>query len=143
MQISNQVNSPRNNSDIFDCCHVRSYSSMCTEINDCKPFDMNGNTTDCHLIELWRAGNEKAYRALFDKYFYKLYNYTLKLIADKNVSEEIVMDVMLAVWLKRDRLNTSLSLSAYLYRSVKNRLLHLLPIAVYCIKNWRVYIELH
>jgi RNA polymerase sigma-70 factor (family 1) len=84
---------------------------------------MNGNTTDSHLITLWRAGNENAYRALFDRYFYRLYNYTSKLIADKRISEEIVMDVMLAVWQKRDLLNTNLSLSAYLYRSVKNRLI--------------------
>jgi RNA polymerase sigma-70 factor (ECF subfamily) len=84
---------------------------------------MNGNPTDCHLIELWRTGNEKAYRALFDRYFYKLRNYTAKLIPDKNVSEEIVMDVMFAVWQKRDLLNTNLSLSAYLYKSVKNRLI--------------------
>src|SRR5688572_21484380 len=84
---------------------------------------MDLNTSDSYLIELWRTGNEKAYRALFDKYFYKLYNYTLKLIPDKSVSEEIVMDVMLAVWQKKDMLNSSLSLSAYLYRSVKNRLI--------------------
>lgn len=84
---------------------------------------MHGNTTDGHLIELWRSGNEKAYRTLFERYFYKLYNYTLKLIADKSVSEEIVMDVMLAVWQKRDQLNSSLSLSAYLYKSVRNRLI--------------------
>ena len=84
---------------------------------------MNGNTPDSHLIELWRTGNESAYRALFDRYFYKLYNYTSKLVADKRISEEIVMDVMLAVWQKRDMLNSNLSLSAYLYRSVKNRLI--------------------
>lgn len=84
---------------------------------------MNLNTSDSYLIELWRTGNEKAFRTLFDKYFYRLYNYTSKLITDKNVSEEIVMDVMLAVWQKRDMLNSNLSLSAYLYRSVKNRLI--------------------
>jgi RNA polymerase sigma-70 factor (family 1) len=84
---------------------------------------MNATTTDSHLIALWRAGNEKAYRALFDRYFYKLYNYTSKRVSDKRISEEIVMDVMLAVWQKRDALNTDLSLSAYLYRSVKNRLI--------------------
>jgi RNA polymerase sigma-70 factor (ECF subfamily) len=84
---------------------------------------MNRNTTDSHLIELWRSGNENAYRALFDRYFYKLYNYTSKQVTDKRIAEEIVMDVMLAVWQKRDRLNTDLSLSAYLYRSVKNRLI--------------------
>lgn len=84
---------------------------------------MNGNLTDSHLIELWRMGNEKAYGALFNRYFYKLYAYTSKLVTDKRISEEIVMDVMLSVWQKRDMLNTSLSLSAYLYRSVRNRLI--------------------
>jgi RNA polymerase sigma-70 factor (family 1) len=83
---------------------------------------MNANTTDSHLIALWRAGNEKAYRALFHRYFSRLYNYTSKLIPDKWISEEIVMDVMLAVWQKRDALNGDLLLSAYLYRSVRNRL---------------------
>ncbi|WP_205510583.1 RNA polymerase sigma-70 factor [Longitalea arenae] len=84
---------------------------------------MNLNTPDSHLIELWRTGNENAYRILFDRYFFKLYSYTLKLIPDSSASEEIVMDVMLAVWQKRDRLNSNLSLSAYLYKSVKNRLI--------------------
>jgi RNA polymerase sigma-70 factor (ECF subfamily) len=84
---------------------------------------MHLNTPDGHLIELWRSGDEKAYRTLFERYFYKLYNYTLKLIPDKRVSEEIVMDVMLAVWQKRDQLNSNLSLSAYLYKSVRNRLI--------------------
>ncbi|MFL5743260.1 MAG: RNA polymerase sigma-70 factor [Niastella sp.] len=86
-------------------------------------FAMNVNTTDSHLIELWRSGNEKAYRTLFDRYFYKLYSYTMKVVPDKRVSEEIVMDVMLAIWQKRDQLNCSLSLSAYLYKSVRNKLI--------------------
>jgi RNA polymerase sigma-70 factor (family 1) len=85
---------------------------------------MNLNAiVDSHLVELWRTGNEKAFRALFDRYFFKLYNYTLKFIADKRVSEEIVMDVMLAIWQKKQTLNSNLSLSAYLYKSVKNRLI--------------------
>lgn len=96
-------------------------NEMC---NDCKPYSMDLKTiVDSHLVELWRSGNESAYRALFDRYFFKLYNYTGKFIADKNVAEEIVMDVMLAIWQKRDLLNTNLSLSAYLYKSVRNRLI--------------------
>ena len=69
------------------------------------------------------AMDDKAFSALFDRYFNKLYGYARKVIADNNVSEEIVMDVMLAIWQKRDQLNGSLSLSAYLYRSVRNRLI--------------------
>ena len=88
-----------------------------------QPFAMEANTTDSYLIERWRSGNEQAYRALFDRYFCKLYNYTARLVADKRVSEEIVMDVMLAIWQKRDQLNGNLSVSAYLYKSVRNRLI--------------------
>jgi RNA polymerase sigma-70 factor, Bacteroides expansion family 1 len=80
-------------------------------------------TLDSQLVELWRTGDEKAYRALFDRYFYRLYHYTLKFIPDRRVSEEIVMDVMLAIWQKKQHLNTNLSLSAYLYKSVRNRLI--------------------
>lgn len=81
------------------------------------------STVDSQLVQLWLTGNERAYRTLFDRYFYKLYHYTLKFIPDKRVSEEIVMDVMLAIWQKKHMLNTNLSLSAYLYKSVKNRLI--------------------
>lgn len=85
---------------------------------------MNLNATvDSQLVELWRMGNENAYRALFDRYFYRLYHYTLKFIHDGRVSEEIVMDVMLAVWQKKQQLNSNRSLSAYLYKSVRNRLI--------------------
>lgn len=85
---------------------------------------MNLHTTvDGELLELWRRGNENAYRALFDRYFYKLYHYALKFMADSRISEEIVMDVMLAVWQKKQVLNGNLSLSAYLYKSVRNRLI--------------------
>src|SRR5438105_3830173 len=85
---------------------------------------MNLNTTmDSQLVELWRTGNENAYRELFDRYFCKLYHYTLKFLPDKRVSEEIVMDVLFAIWQKKHLLNSNLSLSAYLYKSVKNRLI--------------------
>jgi len=85
---------------------------------------MNLNATvDSQLLELWRTGNENAYRALFDRYFCRLYHYTLKYIPDSRISEEIVMDVMLAIWQKKHHLNGKLSISAYLYKSVKNRLI--------------------
>jgi RNA polymerase sigma-70 factor (ECF subfamily) len=80
-------------------------------------------TVDSQLVELWRTGNEMAYRALFDRYFCRLYHYTLRFISDSRISEEIVMDVMLAIWQKKQQLNGNLSLSAYLYKSVKNRLI--------------------
>jgi RNA polymerase sigma-70 factor (family 1) len=78
---------------------------------------------DSKLVELWRTGNERAYQELFDRYFCKLYHYTRRFIPDTRVSEEIVMDVMLNVWQKKHLLNTGLPVSAYLFKSVKNKLI--------------------
>jgi len=80
-------------------------------------------TADSQLVALWCTGDENAYRELFNRYFCKLYHYALKLLPDKRISEEIVMDVMLAIWQKKHLLNSNLSLSAYLYKSVKNRMI--------------------
>jgi len=64
--------------------------------------------------------NEKDYRVLFEGSFRGLYGYTLKFIADEAVCEEIVMDVMLRVWQKKELLQSPLSLSSYLYKAVRN-----------------------
>ncbi|WP_448699317.1 RNA polymerase sigma-70 factor [Mucilaginibacter sp. AW1-3] len=78
---------------------------------------------DHKLVELWKQGNEAAYNLLFNKYFAKLYHYTLKFISDKEVAEEIVMDVMFNIWQKKHLVNNELPVSAYLFRSVKNKMI--------------------
>jgi len=78
---------------------------------------------DFKLIELWKSGSEVAYKILFDRYFAKLYYYTLKMIPDKETAEEIVMDVMMNIWQKKHLINNDLPISAYLFRSVKNKMI--------------------
>lgn len=78
---------------------------------------------DKKLVESWRMGNEKAFDKLFQRYFSKLYHYALKFVTDRSAAEEIVMDVMFSVWQKKQQVNTDLSLSAYLFKSVRNRLI--------------------
>ncbi|MES2376088.1 MAG: RNA polymerase sigma-70 factor [Bacteroidota bacterium] len=78
---------------------------------------------DYQLLTIWIEGNDNAYQELFNRYFKKLYYYTLKLIPDTDLAEEIVLDVMLNIWQKKHLLNAELSLSAYLFKSVKNKLI--------------------
>jgi RNA polymerase sigma-70 factor (family 1) len=78
---------------------------------------------DKKLVESWRLGNEKAFEELFHRYFTKLYAYALKFISDRSVAEETVMDVMFTVWQKKQAVNADLSLSAYLFKSVRNRVI--------------------
>lgn len=78
---------------------------------------------DRQLIESWRMGNEKAFEQLFQKYFSRLYRYSLKYVSDKSASEEIVMDVMFKVWQKKDTINPNLSFSSYIFKSIANKLI--------------------
>ena len=78
---------------------------------------------DKKLVESWHRGNEKAFEELFHRYFTKLYAYALKFISDRSVAEETVMDVMFTVWQKKQAVNADLSLSAYLFKSVRNRVI--------------------
>jgi RNA polymerase sigma-70 factor (family 1) len=75
------------------------------------------------LIDLWKEGDERAFNELYSRYFNKLYYYTLKFLADTNLAEEVVMDVMLNIWQKKHLLQSDRCISSYLFRSVKNKLI--------------------
>ena len=75
---------------------------------------------DLTLIEECRKGNSKAFDTLFKRYFNKLYKYTCYHVKDTQLAEELVMDLMLWLWNKRESIEVKGSLSAYLFRAVKN-----------------------
>lgn len=67
-----------------------------------------------------RDADEQAFNALFDRYFKKLYRYTLAQNNNAPLAEELVMDLMLAIWNKRDSLHSIVNIDAYLFRAMKN-----------------------
>ncbi len=85
--------------------------------------DVKFTPDDFKLVTLWKTGSEAAYKVLFDRYFSKLYHFTLKTVSDKEIAEEIVMDVMMNIWQKKHLINNELPISAYLFRSVKNKII--------------------
>lgn len=73
------------------------------------------------LISLLIEGNEKAFQQLFDTYSNILYKYSLSMVAYKPYAEEIVQDVFLKVWLKRETLNPDLSFKSFLFTVTRNQ----------------------
>jgi len=62
-----------------------------------------------------KAGEETAFRAIFDLYFRKLYNFSFRFLKSREQAEEIVHDALLNLWLNREKLNPDLSVLPYLY----------------------------
>lgn len=81
------------------------------------------NTTS--LIERVRKGDRIAFNELYRQYYLSLRSYA-ELLLDEEESEDVVQDVFLNVWLRKEGLDDSQSLQGYLLRSVYNSSLNIL-----------------
>ncbi|WP_291867198.1 RNA polymerase sigma-70 factor [Maribacter sp.] len=77
-------------------------------------------SNNSNLILYLKKGNENAYAYLIDTYNHKLCLYANSLMNDVSISEDIVQNVFIKVWERRDNLKTNLSIKSYLYKSVYN-----------------------
>lgn len=73
------------------------------------------------LVTELKTGNEKAFQKLFDQYRHILYKYSYSMLGSKVYAEEIVQEVFLKVWLKRDTLNPDLSFKSFLFTITRNK----------------------
>ncbi|GMN11556.1 RNA polymerase sigma-70 factor [Croceitalea sp. MTPC9] len=81
---------------------------------------INNPFENSKLILQLKRGDENAYVDLVENYNHKLCLYANSLINDIGTSEDIVQNVFINVWEKRDNLRPDLSLKSYLYKSVYN-----------------------
>lgn len=72
------------------------------------------------LLPRVRAGDEGAFRALFDACHAPLRRYALSLVRDAATADDLVQDAFVRLWDRRSRLDDGLPLRAYLFRIVRN-----------------------
>lgn len=77
--------------------------------------------------ELWvriKLGDEKAFIALYERYWAILYAHALKMLKDKDEAMDVVQDVFTHFLTKVEEIELSTSLKSYLYAAVRNRILN-------------------
>jgi RNA polymerase sigma-70 factor (ECF subfamily) len=72
---------------------------------------------DRELIDLLHQGKEEALSLIYKKYWQMMYLAAYNLVQDKEVCEDIVQDIFVKLWNKRDSITISISLKSYLYTS--------------------------
>ena len=72
------------------------------------------------LIDQLEKGNEKAFSFLVENYNHKLCVYANSLVNDPVKSQDIVQNVFIKTWEKRETLRLNLSIKGFLYRAVHN-----------------------
>lgn len=70
--------------------------------------------------EAIRFGDEAAFGQVFREFHAPLCRYALGIVGDPENAEEVVQDVFLRIWEKRETLRITVSLKSYLYRAVHN-----------------------
>lgn len=79
-------------------------------------------------------GNEKAFDALFVEYYPKVLRFVMCFCHDKSESENIVQELFMELWIKRERFLKIENLDNYLFISARNA-------AIHCVKQSLVYCD--
>ena len=79
---------------------------------------------DRDLLSRIRQGDQGAFDTLFRAHYAPLVRHVEGMLRRRDVAEEVVQDVMLELWRRRETLVVDDSLRAYLYRATRNRALN-------------------
>ena len=85
---------------------------------------MAGSPSDSEYVAGLRAGDAHAYEAVFREYHARLCSFACSYLQNRSEAEEVVQDLFLALWQKREQLEVRTSLRAYLFTAVRNRVLN-------------------
>ena len=76
---------------------------------------------DEELVRQIAMGNAKAYKELFNMYYKRLCQFAFLFIRSVEITEEVVLDVFINMWIKRDQLVQIRNIRSFLYTSVRNQ----------------------
>lgn len=86
------------------------------------PFTEN----DRDILDYLFQGDTRALNLLMERYYTGLCRFAVKHIRNEQEAEELVQDILVSLWDKRQILPAITSLPAYLYKAVKNRAINYL-----------------
>ena len=74
------------------------------------------------LLSCIAAGDESAFRKIYDSYRPKIYAYALHLTEHESLADDIIQDVFLKVWINRHSLVNITNFNAWLYAIARNHI---------------------
>jgi RNA polymerase sigma-70 factor (ECF subfamily) len=79
---------------------------------------------ESELLKRLRAGDDEAYAAIFREHYPALVVNATRLLGERALAEEIAQDVLLELWRRRDTLELTGPVRAYLHSAARNRALN-------------------
>lgn len=73
--------------------------------------------TDIDLVKRLQENEEEALTIIYNKYWEVMYLAAYNLVKDRSVCEDIVQEVFISLWQRREKVQIKVSLKSYLYTS--------------------------
>jgi RNA polymerase sigma-70 factor (family 1) len=71
-------------------------------------------------MRIARFGDQQAYKELFTSFYSYLFHFALGIVKSKESAEEVVSDIFIKIWEKRESLEKISNLKVYLYVATRN-----------------------
>ena len=84
------------------------------------------HATDQELLQAIQQANQEAFEVLYYRYYAWLCKIAYKRIPSHELVEELVQDVWVNVWQKANQLDSHGNIQAYLYATLRNKILYIL-----------------
>lgn len=92
--------------------------------------DQSYFTEDNELLTKLRNGDQLAFAQIYNQYRSKMYTYAYNLCKSPETAEEIVQEVFIRLWQKKEQINIDLNFNAYIKKITLNHVLnHLKKVA--------------
>lgn len=84
---------------------------------------------DSFLVERLNQEDYQAYTEIYERYWALLWQHAFRMLGDEDDAKDAVQDVFTMLWAKRSELVLAGKLSAFLYSSLRNRVLNVIDYA--------------
>ncbi len=76
------------------------------------------------LVEAIRHDDREAFKQLYFKYYRMLFRFALYRLHSVETASDLIQDIFLKLWVRREKLNPAKSIKAYLYKSLSNSIIN-------------------
>lgn len=82
--------------------------------------------SDSELTDLLKSGDQGAFTEIYNRFKGLLFIYACKVARDEGVAEDLVQELFIYIWDKRQMINFTSSLSSYLYSAIRYKFFDLI-----------------
>src|SRR5690606_16565670 len=105
---------------LFQKIEIKSKKAM---FDAAKPITMANDSNDIRLITALKGGDTDAFELIYKRMASKLLRFVNSKVCDRELSEEIVQEIFVSLWVRRHKLDADMPLAPYLFSAAKYRVL--------------------